>query len=74
MAYLGTWEPADFVAHAADGNGRSLFHSMTRDVGLPSLWDGCCEPGTSVPSGWRATYYAFRCLHCGALAGNWDCD
>jgi len=23
---------------------------------------------------WHATYYVFKCKHCGKLKGNWDCD
>jgi len=74
MAYLGTWEPKDFVAHARDGNGRGLFLLMTRSDEERFLWDSCCDAGADVPTGWRATYYVFQCRHCGALAGNWDCD
>jgi hypothetical protein len=74
MAYIGTWEPADFVRHSPTGDGRTLFLAMTRDPELQFLWDHCLEPGETAPTGWHAVYYAFRCLHCGDLAGNWDCD
>ncbi len=74
MAYLGTWQPSDFVRNAPDGNGRSLFLRMTPDEPERDLWDQCAE-GAAVPEdGWHASYYAYRCLHCGELAGNWDCD
>ena len=74
MSYIGTWEPADFVRHSETGDGRALFLEMTRDSELRFLWDECLEPNETVPAGWHAVYYAFRCLHCGNLAGNWDCD
>jgi uncharacterized protein CbrC (UPF0167 family) len=74
MVYMGTWQPADFVQKAATGDGRTLFLKMTRDPGLQFLWDECLEEGETAPATWNVTYYAFRCLHCGDLAGNWDCD
>jgi hypothetical protein len=73
MAYVG-WDPKDFVAHAPDRSGRGLFPSMTRAEEERFLWDNCCDAGADVPTGWRDTYYVFQCRHCGALAGNWDCD
>jgi uncharacterized protein CbrC (UPF0167 family) len=74
MAYIGTWEPADFVRNSQTSDGRTLFLRMTRDPELQFLWDQCLEPGETTPAGWHAVYYAFKCLHCGDLAGNWDCD
>jgi uncharacterized protein CbrC (UPF0167 family) len=74
MAYIGTWEPKDFVRNSQSGDGRTLFLRMTRDLELRFLWDQCLEPGEMAPGSWHAVYYAFRCLHCGDLAGNWDCD
>ena len=74
MVYIGTWEPADFARKATDGDGRALSLKMTRDAELQFLWDECLAEGEAVPAGWHATYYAFRCRHCGDLAGNWDCD
>ena len=74
MAYIGTWEPAAFVRNSPMGDGRDLFLRMTRDPGLQFLWDTCLGPDEAAPAAWRVTYYAFRCLHCGELAGNWDCD
>lgn len=72
MAYIGTWKPATFVMHAPDGNGRALFMEMT-DSDLSHLWDDSLEPGEKYLGNWHATYYAFQCLHCGKLRGNWDC-
>lgn len=74
MAYLGTWEPEDFVRASPTGDGRSLFLGMTRDSALRHLWDQSLEAGETTPRGWHAVYYAFQCLHCEGLAGNWDCD
>jgi uncharacterized protein CbrC (UPF0167 family) len=73
MAYIGTWEPGDFTTNAPDGDGKSLFLSMTED-GLDHLWDSSVRNGEDRPTSWHATYYVFRCLHCGKLRGNWDCD
>ena len=72
MVYVGTWEPKDFYANASDGDGRSLFLRMT-DV-YNHLWDSSLPKGEERLVSWHATYYAFRCLHCGMLRGNWDCD
>jgi uncharacterized protein CbrC (UPF0167 family) len=72
MVYLGVWAPSDFVRHAGEAGARDLFLRMTREPAQRDLWDASCEPGASTPPPWYATYYAFRCLHCGALAGNWD--
>lgn len=74
MAYVGTWEPGEFARNSADGDGRTLFLKMTRDPDLQFLWDECLNDGESVPSSWNVTYYVFKCLHCGDLAGHWDCD
>jgi hypothetical protein len=73
MAYLGTWEPEDFYANAVDGDGRALFLEMT-DKEYERLWDDSLPAQTAQLRTWHATYYAFRCLHCGKLRGNWDCD
>ena len=70
MAYVGTWGPEDFYAHAPDGDGKSLFVKMT---GTATLWDSSLREGETRLTGWRATHYTFRCLHCGELRGNWDC-
>lgn len=73
MAYVGTWEPKDFYANASDGDGRTLFHKMT-DQKHRHLWDVSLRQGATQLESWHATYYAFRCLHCDKLRGNWDCD
>ncbi len=72
MAYLGTWEPKDFYANAPDGDGKSLFLRMTDEY--EHLWDSSLREGEEQLRAWHATYYSFRCLHCGELRGNWDCD
>jgi uncharacterized protein CbrC (UPF0167 family) len=72
MAYVGTWTPEDFYKNAPDGDGRSLFLRMTDRYN--HLWDSSLREGEERLASWRATYYAFRCLHCGELRGNWDCD
>lgn len=75
MAYVGVWRPSDFVRRAPDGDGRGLFLRMTRDADLRHVWDAECPSGSVVPpDSWHPVYYAYRCLHCGELAGNWDCD
>lgn len=73
MAYIGIWEPKDFYANASDGDGRALFHAMT-DKDYRHLWDESLSPGATQLESWHASYYAFRCLHCEKLRGNWDCD
>jgi uncharacterized protein CbrC (UPF0167 family) len=73
MAYIGTWEPKDFYANAPGGDGRGLFHEMT-DKDYRHLWDESLPPGAARLERWHAVFYAFRCLHCGKLRGNWDCD
>ena len=72
MIYLGTWEPVDFYANAPHGDGRALFIQMTSEY--PHLWDDSLLPGEPKLEAWHATYYVFRCRHCGLLRGNWDCD
>ncbi len=72
MAYQGVWNPSDFYSHAADGNGRELFLQMT-DHGR-ELWDDCWLDKTQPLTTWYATYYTFKCLHCGRLRGTWDTD
>jgi uncharacterized protein CbrC (UPF0167 family) len=69
MAYLGTREPDDFASNAPGGDGRSLFLQMT-DPDLSHLWDESLRPGERRPASWPATYYAFRCLHCGRPRGH----
>ncbi|MFN3653616.1 MAG: CbrC family protein [Armatimonadota bacterium] len=66
MVYLGEWIAADFREQAADGDGRGLFLAMT-DPDLALLW----TPDEVEPE-WTASYYAFRCRHCGTLRGYWD--
>jgi uncharacterized protein CbrC (UPF0167 family) len=73
MAYLRTWEPKDFYAHAPDSDGRSLFLQMT-EGDYNHLWDSSLPKGADRLNSWHASYYAFRCLHCGKLRGTWDCD
>ena len=72
MAYIGTWEPKDFYDQAPDKDGRSLFLKMTDEYN--HLWDESLRAGEEHLTAWHATYYTFRCLHCGELRGNWDCD
>jgi hypothetical protein len=38
------------------------------------LWRESVRSDQSPLVNWHATYYVFRCLHCGKLRGNWDCD
>ena len=73
MAYVGTWAPRDFYANAPGGDGRALFFEMT-DKDYRRLWDQSLRPSAKLLESWYATYYVFRCLHCGKLRGNWDCD
>jgi uncharacterized protein CbrC (UPF0167 family) len=73
MAYVGTWEPSDFVANSPSGDGRALFLDMT-DEDEAHLWDESVDDEEEAPQSWHATYYVFECLHCGKLRGNWDCD
>jgi hypothetical protein len=73
MVYQGTWEPADFYQNAPSGDGRKLFHQMT-DTKSSLLWDASLPRGQTVLEHWHATYYVFKCKHCGKLRGNWDCD
>ena len=73
MAYMGTWEPKDFYASAPGGDGRALFLEMT-DKDESHLWDESLRQGATRLESWHATFYVFRCLHCGKLRGNWDCD
>jgi len=72
MIYLGEWKPRDFETHANDGDSRRLFLEMT-DEDMNHLWDAAIPDGAEKPSDWYATYYAFKCKHCGKLRGNWDC-
>jgi uncharacterized protein CbrC (UPF0167 family) len=51
------------MAIAADG-----FPSATNDDGE---WERILR--ALDPNG-RVVAYVFRCLHCGALGGYWDCD
>lgn len=71
MVYMGTWSPEDFYENAPDGDGRSLFLKMTDHY--PNLWDDSLREGETELASWHATYYVFKCRHCGMLTGNWDC-
>lgn len=71
MVYEGTWAPSDFYANAPDGDGRALFLRMTTEGA--HLWDESIPAGQEKLEEWHATYYVFRCRHCGTLRGNWDC-
>lgn len=71
MAYLGTWRPEEFAAHDPDRDGGRLFREMTEPA-KQHLWNEQRPPSDSAPGSWDATYYAFRCLHCGKLRGYWD--
>lgn len=72
MVYLGSWQPADFLRNAPNGDGRALFIEMT-DPEQCELWDAAArDRGEEHPSDWYAAYYAFRCRHCGKLRGQWD--
>ena len=73
MAYIGTWGPGDFYANAEGGDGRALFRAMT-DADLGHLWEASLPAGKERLESWYATYYTFKCLHCGRYRGNWDCD
>jgi uncharacterized protein CbrC (UPF0167 family) len=73
MAYIGTWEPNDFYTNDPGGDGRALFLQMT-NKDCQHLWDDSLRLGAERLESWYATFYAFRCLHCGKLCGNWDCD
>ena len=53
-------------------DGRRLFLEMTDDD-MNHLWDESIPDGADKPVDWYATYYAFKCKHCGKLRGNWDC-
>jgi uncharacterized protein CbrC (UPF0167 family) len=72
MAYQGTWQPDDFYRNSPNSNGRELFLQMTD--WRPELWDKSLSKGESMLKAWGATYYVFKCRHCGKLRGNWDCD
>lgn len=72
MAYVGTWKPKDFYEQSATGDGRALFMEMTEEYN--HLWDSSMPEEASRLDDWHATYYVFKCLHCGKLRGNWDCD
>ena len=73
MVYQGTWQPKDFNGNAANGDGRALFLQVTDDD-YAHLWDESLPDGKTLLKDWHATYYAFKCRHCGKLRGNWDCD
>jgi len=73
MVYIGTWEPKDFHEQASDQDGRKLFMTMTAPE-YQHLWDESLGRTEEKLSRWHATYYVFKCRHCGTLRGNWDCD
>jgi uncharacterized protein CbrC (UPF0167 family) len=73
MAYQGTWQPEDFFKQSANGDGHALFIKMT-DKEYTHLWESSLPNGETVLKAWHATYYTFKCRHCGKLRGNWDCD
>ena len=74
MAYQGTWVPGDFYKNGPGGDGRALFMEMTDDLDLNHLWDDSLSEGETQLKEWHAAYYVYKCLHCGKLRGNWDCD
>jgi len=72
MVYIGTWDTEHFRAHAPDGDPGALYVAMTEYY--PRIWDDQRSFDTISWEHWGPRYYAFRCRHCGALRGNWDCD
>ncbi len=72
MVYLGTWDPKDFYLNSPNGNGKQLFLEMTDEY--QNLWDDSLGDNKQQLQEWYATYYVFKCSHCGKLRGNWDCD
>ena len=72
MAYQGTWNPSDFYGNAPDGDGKALFLEMTDHD--QDLWDDSISDPSGRVTSWYATYYVFKCLHCGKLRGYWDVD
>ncbi len=72
MAYIGTWLPRDFAAASPVGDARSQFIAMARTSDAARTWDTCVQEDVELPDEWVLGYYAFRCLHCNTLAGNWD--
>lgn len=73
MVYLVTWEPNDFYVNSEDGDGKKLFLEMT-DGDMNHLWDSSLNNPNEKLEHWHATYYVFKCSHCGKLRGNWDCN
>ena len=67
MAYIGYWQPLDFIKHAGDGAGRKLFFEIAERE-FYELWDS----DEVIESGWDGGYVMFRCLHCGELRGVYD--
>ena len=63
MAYLGTWQPSDFHAHAPDGNGRALCQRILESGNIHFLWPETKTPTTFEP----IAVHVFRCLHCATL-------
>jgi uncharacterized protein CbrC (UPF0167 family) len=72
MAYVGTWQPANFYESSPVGDGKALFLEMTEEDN--HLWDESARENELHLQSWHATYYVFKCIHCAKLRGNWDCD
>jgi len=69
MVYLGEWDRADFCAHAAGGDGRSLFERIVQhidDFMTDRFWIHGDSSGQCV--------YVFRCPACGIHTANWEID
>jgi uncharacterized protein CbrC (UPF0167 family) len=74
MQFIGIWEPVDFTENSENGDGRELFKLMTSED-FDHLWDEVELAKDERTHTWEGVqYYAFKCLHCGKLRGNWDCD
>ena len=65
MVYVGAWGPAQFDAHADDGDGRGLF-LRTVEGANEGTWDGFVRGSVTV--------YMFRSPRDGHVRGGWDMD
>src|SRR5262245_13338318 len=63
MVYVGQWSRQKFSEMAPDGNGRTFFDLVVRDV-IAGLWEDKLHDLTAI--------YVFRCPRCHAHSAHWD--
>jgi uncharacterized protein CbrC (UPF0167 family) len=73
MAYIGRWEPDDFVRNAPDGDARAFCESMLWDW-QSDTWDQYAGQNETPESWYGGWFHVFRCRHCQKHRGYLECS